>query len=60
MLQHQHVTQDPATMPSPTRCAKWSSGGDSGGGGQWDGGGRDGSDGEALLLPQTVHILSVQ
>src|SRR6266702_2912768 len=32
---------------------------DSGGGGQWDGDG-DGSNCEALLLPQTVHILSVQ
>ena len=58
--QRQHVAQDPATTPSPTRYAKWSSGGDGGGGGQWDGGGGDGSDGEALLLPQTVHILSVQ
>jgi len=37
-------------MPSPTWYAKWSSSGDGGGGGQWDGGGRDGSDGEALLL----------
>src|SRR6266702_3358919 len=58
--QCQHIAQDPATTPSPTWYAKWSSGGDGGGGGQWDGGGRDGSDGEALLLPQTVHILSVQ
>src|SRR6266702_1607518 len=57
--QRQHVAQDPAPTPSPTRCAKWSSGGDGGGGGQWDRGGGDGSDGEALLLPQTVHILSV-
>src|SRR6266581_4608822 len=60
MPQRQHVAQDPTTTPSPTRCAKWSSGGDGGGGGQWDGGGGDGSDSEALLLPQTVHILSVQ
>src|SRR6266702_5052193 len=60
MLQCQHITQDPATMPSPTQCAKWSSSGDGGGGGQWDGSSRDGSNGEALLLPQTVHILSVQ
>src|SRR6266702_367283 len=58
--QRQHVTQDPATTPSPTWCAKWSSSGDGGGGGQWDGGSGDGSDGEALLLPPTVHILSVQ
>src|SRR6266702_4239385 len=28
--------------------------------GEWDGGGSDGSDGEALLLLQTVHILSMQ
>src|SRR6266702_8926763 len=58
--QCQHVAQDPPTTPSPTWCAKWSSGGDGGSGGQWDGGSGDGSDSEALLLPQTVHILSVQ
>src|SRR6266702_2755692 len=61
MLQRQHIAQDPATMPFPTWYAKhWSSGGDGGSGGQWDGSGGDGSNGEALLLPQTVHILSVQ
>src|SRR6266702_183902 len=41
--QCQHVTQDPATMPPPTQYAKWSSGGNSGSGGQWDDGGEDGS-----------------
>src|SRR6266702_4284646 len=60
MPQCQHIAQDPTTMPSPTWYAKWSSSGDGGSGGQWDGGGRDGRDGKALLLPQTVHILSVQ
>src|SRR6266571_6165475 len=35
MLQCQHIAQDPTTTPSPTQYAKWSSGGDSGSGGQW-------------------------
>ncbi len=50
----QHSTQDRDCNKWPQWWGWWSSGGDSGSGGQWDGGGSNGSDGEAL------HILSMQ
>src|SRR6266571_4885875 len=57
----QHGTQDCDRDKRPQQWQRrWSSGGDGGDGGQWDGGSSNGSDGEALLLLQTVHILSMQ
>ncbi len=48
----QHGTQDRDCDKRPQQWRRrWSSSGDGDGGGQWDGGGSDGSDGEALLLP---------
>src|SRR6266702_8724018 len=57
----QHGMQDHNHNKQPQQWQQqWSSSGDIASGGQWDGGSRDGSNSEALLLPQTVHILSMQ
>src|SRR6266702_4400142 len=48
----QHGTQDRDCDKQPQQWRRrWSSSGDGDSGGQWDGGGSDGSDGKALLLP---------